>query len=114
MQGGTQNDSGKIISTYNELCMYIKTVIQWKTLSENDRNMIVAKFNELLPQVNELMDVAITEKYTDRKQIEELKNNLVTRNYVPILYFSITLKRLNLKSQIIKHVRNYPPNYLLY
>ena len=80
LQGGTQNDSGKIISTYNELCMYIKTVIQWKTLSENDRNMITAKFNELLPQVNELMDVAITEKYTDRKQIEELKNNLVVRN----------------------------------
>ena len=86
LQGGTQNDSGNIISTYNELCMYIKTVINWKTLSENDRNMIVAKFNELLPQVNELMDVAITEKYTDRKQIEELKNNLVVRNYVPIMY----------------------------
>jgi len=86
LQGVKQNDTGNIISTYNELCMYIKTVINWKTLSENDRNMIMAKFNELLPQINELMDVAITEKYTDRKQIEELKNNLVTRNYVPILY----------------------------
>ena len=86
LQGVKQNDTGNIISTYNELCMYIKTVINWKTLSENDRNMITAKFNELIPQINELMDVAITEKYTDRKQIEELKTNLVTRNYVPILY----------------------------
>ena len=86
LQGVKQNDTGDIISKYNELCMYIKTVIKWKTLSENDRNMITAKFNELLPQVDELMDVAITEKYTDAKQIQELKNNLVVRNYVPIMY----------------------------
>ena len=86
LQGVKQNDTGDIISKYNELCMYLKTVINWKTLSENDRNMIIAKFNELLPQVNELMDVAITEKYTDVKQIEELKNNLVVRNYVPVMY----------------------------
>jgi len=86
LQGVKQNDTGDIISKYNELSMYLKTVINWKTLSENDRNMITAKFNELLPQVNELMDVAITEKYTDVKQIEELKNNLVVRNYVPVMY----------------------------
>ena len=73
LQGVKQNDTGDIIAKYNELSMYLKTVINWKKLSENDKNLIEAKFNELIPQVNELMDVAVTEKYTDRKQIEELK-----------------------------------------
>jgi len=88
LQGIKQNDTGSIVADYNELCMYLKTVINWKTLSETDRNTITAKFNELIPQVNELMDVAITEKYTDVKQIEELRNNLMVRNYAPILYLN--------------------------
>ena len=88
LQGIKQNDTGSIVTDYNELCMYLKTVINWKTLSETDKNTITAKFNELIPQVNELMDVAITEKYTDIKQIEELRNNLMVRNYAPILYLN--------------------------
>jgi len=88
LQGIKQNDTGSIVADYNELCMFLKNVINWKTLSETDKNTITAKFNELIPQVNELMDVAITEKYTDVKQIEELRNNLMVRNYAPILYLN--------------------------
>ena len=88
LQGVKQNDTGSIVADYNELCMFLKNVINWKTLSETDKNTITAKFNEMIPQVNELMDVAITEKYTDVKQIEELRNNLMVRNYVPILYLN--------------------------
>jgi hypothetical protein len=105
LQGNQQNDTGSIIPTYNELCMYLKTVIKWKTLSENDRNMITAKFNELLPQVNELMDVAITEKYTDRKQIAELKNNIEIRNYVPIVYKNYAEKIISKKPEY-KEIRD--------
>jgi hypothetical protein len=86
LQGIEQSDSGDVIKKYNELCLYLKTVINYNKLSENDRNMIIGKFNEILPQINELSDVSVIEEYDDQKQIQQLKTNIEVRNYVPIMY----------------------------
>jgi hypothetical protein len=101
LQGIEQSDSGDVIQNYNKLSLFLRTVIDFKKLSQNDRNMIIAKFTELLPQINELMDVAVIEKYDDRKQIEMLRDNIQVRNYVPILYENYAEKIKSKKPEYI-------------
>jgi hypothetical protein len=84
ISGVPQKDTGSLIKLYNDLVLYMKNILQWKNLSETERGNIITEFNNIIPQITQLLDIAITEKYVDRKQIEELYTNVLNQNYQQI------------------------------
>ena len=84
LTGTFEKDTGDLIKKYNDLILYIKNILNWRNLSETEKGIITVKFDDILPQITQLLDIVMTEKKVDKKVIEKLYNNILTRNYIEI------------------------------
>jgi hypothetical protein len=103
------NDTGSVISLYNDLVLYLKNILNYKNLSETEKENIKTEFNNILPQITQLMDIAISQNYVDKKHIEELYNNIVNQNYRQVKTPSYK-KQIEEKQPIYNIIDNYSKN----
>lgn len=125
--GTLTNTFMKFMQMYNELCLYINNVLKYKTAKQNDKNKVDFKFNLILPQLSDLVNLlnVLPDNYYQifKNDIRKIYNNIVSKNYSVIskelinksqFDLSKTINELETERKILYHNIKYLTDLLIY
>jgi len=80
----SRNETGDVPKDYNTLVYYIQSFIKQYNLSQRDASQIEDKFDQVLPLIRKIKDIAVAQDFSDRDIVEKIFNNVENRNYQPV------------------------------
>ena len=80
----TLTKSYEIIKKFNYLSSYLKNIMKISTLSERDSTKIQAKFTEMVPNLTNLYELAVTNNFIDKGEIKAMLDSIQNLQFYSI------------------------------
>ena len=85
----------KIVKSYNILTNHMTTFFKKNSASQREHAEIDSKFNELVPELTQISEMAKVYKLKGYQDLEQISNNIFNRDYRPIKLSLYSTSKIN-------------------